>query len=73
MAFWMWKILERGETRKAYDVGSDTPVTMLQLAKNIIEETMSASPITILDGKDPMPYYMPEDTAKTKALFQDMV
>jgi nucleoside-diphosphate-sugar epimerase len=68
MAFWLWKILERGETRKAYDVGSDTPITMLALAKHIIDETMSASPITILGGKDPMPYYLPEDTAKTKEI-----
>jgi nucleoside-diphosphate-sugar epimerase len=70
MAAWMWAIFQRGEKRRAYDVGSDTPVTMLELAKRVIQETMSVSAIEILGGVDPMPYYMPEDTNKTKALFR---
>jgi nucleoside-diphosphate-sugar epimerase len=68
MAAWMWAIFQRGEKRRAYDVGSDTPVTMLELAKRVIQETMSASTIEVLGGVDPMPYYMPEDTSKTKNL-----
>jgi len=68
MAHWLWKILEYGEKRRAYDVGSDKPVTMLELASRIIEETGSKSGIIIAGDKDPMPYYMPEDTNKTKAL-----
>jgi nucleoside-diphosphate-sugar epimerase len=68
MAEWMWAIFQRGEKRRAYDVGSDTPVTMLELAKRVIQETTSASAIEILGGVDPMPYYMPEDTNKTKNL-----
>lgn len=70
MAHWMWQIFKKGETRKAYDVGSDTPITLLELAKQIVEETCSKSEIIIQGGVDPMPYYMPMDTAKTKALFE---
>jgi len=66
MAYWLWKILERGEKRKAYDVGSDRPVTMLELAKRIIEETASKSEIRVCNGKDPMPMYLPEDLEKTR-------
>ena len=68
MAFWLWKLLERGESREAYDVGSDTPITMLELAKNIIEDTCSKSEIVICGGKDPMPFYLPEDLTKAKKL-----
>jgi len=60
---WMWAILLHGERGQAYDVGSDEPVTMLELARrysdNIIMEP---------DHPVPMPYYMPVDTAKTKRL-----
>lgn len=66
MGHWLWKILENGEKRRAYDVGSDKSITMLQLANNIILETGSKSKIVICNGKDPMPVYLPEDTEKTK-------
>jgi nucleoside-diphosphate-sugar epimerase len=68
MGYWLWQILEHGERRRAYDVGSDVPITMLELARKVIAETNSKSEIVILDNKDPMPYYMPEDIEKTKAL-----
>ena len=60
---WLWAILLRGKSCEAYDVGSDEPITMLELAKrysdNIIIEP---------DKPVPVPYYMPLDTAKTKRL-----
>lgn len=68
MARWCWAILKHGTSGEAYDVGSDTPITMLELAVQIIAETRSSSEIFLGMGKDPMPYYMPEDTEKTKAL-----
>ena len=64
MARWMWAILKYGGRGEAYDVGSDFPITMLELA-NVYA---AGAPIVIQGGKDPMPYYMPKDTAKTKAL-----
>jgi nucleoside-diphosphate-sugar epimerase len=68
MARWMWAILARGESGEAYDIGSDQPITMLELAANIIKETGSQSQIEIWGGKDPMPHYLPHDTAKTRKL-----
>lgn len=62
---WMWAILFRGERGQAYDVGSDEPITMLELAKRFSDN------IIIQGGKDAMPVYLPEDTEKTKALLQN--
>ena len=61
MARWMWAILKHGERGEAYDVGSDFPITMLELARVYAQ----GAEIIIQGGKDPMPYYVPEDTAKT--------
>ena len=63
MALWLWAILLHGESGQAYDVGSDEPVTMLELAKRYSDN------IVIENSRpDPMPVYLPVDTAKTKAL-----
>lgn len=71
MGRWMWAILLRGVSGDAYDVGSDEPITMLELANQIKRETKSQSEIIIKNGTDPMPYYMPKDTAKTKRLLTE--
>jgi nucleoside-diphosphate-sugar epimerase len=55
----MWAILERGESKKAYDVGSLQPVTMLDLAKFIIHTTKSKSTIEFIDKPNPIPVYLP--------------
>lgn len=55
----MWAILERGERGKAYDVGSLTPVTMLELALFIIHTTKSKSTIEFVDKPNPVPIYLP--------------
>jgi nucleoside-diphosphate-sugar epimerase len=68
MAVWMWAILKHGEKRRAYDVGSDEAVNMFELAKQIIRVNNSNSDILVKMGVDPMPYYLPEDTGKTRAL-----
>ena len=66
MAIWLWAILQKGERGEAYDVGSDTPMTMLQLA-NLVA---SRWPVPIIQegGEVPHPYYMPRNTAKTRRL-----
>lgn len=68
---WMWAILLHGKSGEAYDVGSDEPITMLQLAKFIKSQLKSQSEIIIKHGQDPVPYYMPPNTAKTKALLNE--
>jgi nucleoside-diphosphate-sugar epimerase len=61
---WMWAILLHGQRGEAYDVGSDEPVTMLELAKRYSDN------IIIEGGKDAMPVYLPTDTAKTRKLME---
>lgn len=68
MAKWMWAILDHGISGEAYDVGSDEPKRMIDLAMEIVAREKSKSSILIENGVDPMPYYLPEDTAKTKRL-----
>jgi len=68
---WMWVILLRGESGETYDVGDDTPVTMLELARRVISHYRSKSEI-IMEPDHPilMPFYMPRDMAKTKRLLK---
>ena len=67
LGFWMWKILERGVNGEAYDVGDEKPVTMIELAWEMIHKYNQSSQIVIQGGTDPMPYYVP-DMTKTKGL-----
>lgn len=68
MGRWLWAILLKGKSGQAYDVGSDEPTTILQLAEQVREKYNSSAPIVIEYGNDPVPLYLPKDTAKTKAL-----
>jgi Nucleoside-diphosphate-sugar epimerases len=62
MARWLWAILLRGKLGEVYDVGSDKPVTMLELARSF------SNNIIIEGGRDAMPCYLPTDTEKTRKL-----
>ncbi len=64
----MWAVLLRGKSGDIYDIGSSVPITILELANKIIEREGSTSEIIIENGIDPVPYYMPVDTKKTKRL-----
>jgi dTDP-glucose 4,6-dehydratase len=70
MARWLWAILFRGRKGEAYDVGSDTPVTMLELAQQIKRQYNSRSNIVTNGLRDPMPVYMPPYTEKTRKLLK---
>lgn len=61
----LWAILLRGKSGEAYDIGSDEPVTMLELAQKFSDNV-------IIENRrpDPMPCYLPTDTAKTRALLK---
>jgi len=65
---WMWSILIHGKNGETYDVGSDTPINMLQLAKAVKIKYNSNSEIISANIPSPCPYYMPRDTNKTKGL-----
>ena len=63
---WLWAILLHGESGQAYDVGSDESVTMLELARKYSDNIIIEN-----SRPDPMTYYMPRDTAKTKRLLEE--
>jgi nucleoside-diphosphate-sugar epimerase len=65
---WLWAILLHGESGQAYDVGSDRPTTILQLAQRIAGA--GGCKIEMVDGDVPMPLYLPQDTAKTRRLLE---
>lgn len=68
MAEWMWSILFHGESREAYDVGSDLPMTILRLAQRI--SAFTGCEIKQVDQPISVPVYLPENTQKTKALLE---
>jgi nucleoside-diphosphate-sugar epimerase len=70
MARWMWAILLHGERGQVYDVGSDRPTTILQLAQRIAGA--AGCKIEMVDGDVPMMRYLPRDTAKTRRLLEKM-
>lgn len=61
----MWAVLLKGKSGEAYDVGDDTPVTMLELAKRYSDNIIFERDKTV-----PMPVYLPRDTAKTRKLLE---
>lgn len=65
---YMWAILLHGTNGEAYDVGSDEPITMLELAQHIKAQYESQSEIVVKNGKDPVPYYLPPNMEKTRRL-----
>lgn len=70
MAKQIWAILLHGRDGEAYDVGDDTPITMLQLATIIVATIKPRPEIIIQGGRDAMPIYLPPDTEKTKRLLE---
>ncbi|MFH0825446.1 MAG: NAD-dependent epimerase/dehydratase family protein [Pseudomonadota bacterium] len=66
MARWMWAILLRGRSGEAYDVGSDKPITMLELARMVTDRW--PAPILIENGVDRVPVYLPKGIEKTRKL-----
>jgi nucleoside-diphosphate-sugar epimerase len=64
----LWAILFRGQNGEAYDVGSDEPVTMLELAQMVNRAFGNRSQIWIENRPEECTYYLPKDTAKTRAL-----
>jgi nucleoside-diphosphate-sugar epimerase len=68
MARWLWAILLKGERGEIYDVGSDRPTTILQLAQRIAGA--AGCKIEFVEQDISMPSYLPRDTTKTRRLFE---
>ncbi len=53
LAAWLWTILLRGEAGRPYNVGSDVPVTIAELARTVATEAGLAEPPLILGKMKP--------------------
>ncbi|WP_160797372.1 NAD-dependent epimerase/dehydratase family protein [Craterilacuibacter sinensis] len=53
MAHWMFTLLKRGASGEAYNVGSDRPISMLELATTIRELVNIDQPIHVLSQPEP--------------------
>lgn len=65
---WLWTILLEGESGEAYNVGSDIPVSITELAQAVVESASSNVPIKYgmkPDFSVPAPRYVP-DVSKIK-------
>lgn len=68
LSVWLWKIMLDGETGSVYNVGSEQPITILELAERVKKVVNSSADIHVLnDGfTERAPYYVP-DTSLTRA------
>lgn len=69
LAAWLLLLLVRGEPGQAYNVGSDQPVTIAELAARVIARVAPHKPLRILGRPEgaARSYYVP-DTSRAKAL-----
>ncbi len=71
LAIWLWHLLFLGLPKTAYNVGSDFAISILDLAKTVLSEARSKTPLEILVEQPPLegtisPRYIPNiDLART--------
>jgi dTDP-glucose 4,6-dehydratase len=58
LAIWLWTLLVNGEPGRAYNVGSDEPLSILQLARRV--ETIAALTSGVAIAKTPNPGVPPK-------------
>jgi nucleoside-diphosphate-sugar epimerase len=68
MAIWLWTLLLKGVPGRPYNVGSENPITIRELA-GLISEECGGSPVKIL--KEPMPWTRPERYLPSTARARD--
>lgn len=71
LAVWLWTILVRGEDGRPYNVGSDQPIAIADLARLVAEEVRPGTPTEI--ARPPQPgalhaQYVPSTTRATSEL-----
>jgi len=77
LAIWLWKILFKGKSCRPYNVGSELPMTILDVASGIANESDPSLPVSILRGSSysvAQDRYVP-DTARARyelELFQNI-
>lgn len=70
MACWLWAILFGGISLMTYEVGSDKPITMLELAQMVNRTFGNRSQIVLENRREAMPYYVPTRTFLTRQLLK---
>jgi dTDP-glucose 4,6-dehydratase len=71
LAVWLWTILFRGVSSRAYNVGSEQPVTVKQLARTIAREfkpPIKVVEAAISDEPQKLNYYVPDTSRARKEL-----
>jgi dTDP-glucose 4,6-dehydratase len=53
LAIWLWTILLRGQSCTAYNVGSDAPITILELAKTVAQVLCPEAEVIISGASQP--------------------
>ena len=53
LMIWLWMILFRGESCRAYNVGSEEAVSIAQLARTVAESTSKTTPVQIIGSPVP--------------------
>lgn len=65
LVVWLWTILFRGENYRPYNVGSEMPITISEVAKEFAKETVPSLSVSILkksSGGVAPDYYVPDTT-----------
>ena len=69
LVIWLWTILFKGENCRPYNVGSEFPITIYEMAENIAHESVPSLGVSVLgescDGVA-QDYYIP-DTTRTQS------
>lgn len=64
LVVWLMRLMLRGRSKRAYNVGSSDPISIKELAEAVVRATGSNSKITILSPPQPgpAPRYVPDTT-----------
>lgn len=70
MAVWTWALLARGERGRAYNVGSDSPVTIRELADVVVSVSGSTGGVSVegVDTVANVSRYVPDVSEATSVL-----
>jgi dTDP-glucose 4,6-dehydratase len=53
LAIWLWTILVRGQSRRPYNIGSDEPLTIEEVAQHVMEQFQYKVFILVLSSPNP--------------------
>jgi len=65
LAVWLWRILFQGVSSRPYNVGSDVPVSVVELAHAVAKENGPATEVIVQGKPEPdevVDYYVPDIT-----------